>query len=229
MPENFSRDPVSWIQDREHARQLLSAYLTPGLFTGSLWDPAIARRIGPAERNTIDVEDLYSPTLLSAAIRGSAGQAIIERADTIAGLLRAVDHDVTLWSADEAKVHEALGAADRLITELQTVSHVGPTRASKLVAAKRPHLVPIWDKQISQAIGAGRMSWQQYWAAWRRAVSPAIDEIRSLAREVGHPNLPPLRTVDIIIWMDEWGWNDLPAGRYSELRAACQARHARSE
>lgn len=228
MPENFSQDPISWIQDREDATQLLSAYLTPGLFTGSLWDPAVQRRLGPEARNTIDVEDLYSPTLLSAPIRGSAGQAILERGDTITGLLRDVDHDVPLWDPDDAKVDVALEAAERLVNELQSIHHVGPTRASKLVAAKRPELVPIWDSQISKALGAHRMSWQQYWKAWRRAVRPAIAELRSIASGVGHPKLSPLRAIDIIIWMDRWGWQDLPRGRWDELRAACKARTATS-
>lgn len=224
MPEDFSQDPISWIQDREHAIQLLSAYLTPGLFTGSLWDPAIERRLGPRERNTIDVEDLYSPTLLSAAIRRSAGQVILERADTITGLLHAVDHDVPLWDPDGATVNRALEAAERLVKELQSVLHVGPTRASKLVAAKRPQLIPIWDSQISKALGAGRMSWHQYWMAWRRSITPAVGELRSIASEVEHPNLSPLRTIDIIIWMDRWGWNDLPAGQWAELRTTYRAR-----
>lgn len=220
MPEHFSQDPISWLEDRPHATRLLAAYLTPGLFTGSLWDPAIERRIGPAERNTIDVEDLYSPTLLSAPIRGSAGQAILERADTITGLLRDVDHDVELWHPDDAKVTEALERAQRLVNELESVAHVGPTRASKLVAAKRPRLVPIWDSQVSKALGAGQMTWQQYWTAWRHGITPAIDELRSIARDVGHPELSPLRTIDIIIWMDQWGWKDLPEGQWAELRAA---------
>lgn len=224
MHDNFSHDPISWIQDRAHATQLLSAYLTPGLFSGSLWDPAIERRLGPDERNTIDVEDLYSPTLLSAPIRGSAGQAILERGDTITELLRDVDHDVPLWHPDAARVSEALEGAKQLVKELERVPHVGPTRASKLVAAKRPQLVPIWDSQISKALGADRMTWLQYWTAWRRSITPAVDELLSIASEVGHPRLSPLRTIDIIIWMDRWGWNDLPAGQYGDLRAACRAR-----
>ena len=224
MPEDFTQDPISWIRDRHHATQLLSAYLTPGLFTGSLWDPAIGRRLGEGERNTIDVEDLYSPTLLSAPIRRSAGQTIIEHKEKFTGLLRSVDHRVRLWSIDDAEVAAALEAVRRLVEELKRIPHVGPTRASKLIAAKRPRLVPIWDRQISQALGADRMPWLQYWTAWRRAITPAIDELSSIASDVGHANLSPLRTIDIIIWMDRWGWQDLPAGRWGELRAVCQAR-----
>ncbi len=226
MPEDFIKNPAAWLEDRDHAVQLLAAYLTPGLFSGSLWDPAIERRLNPSVRHVIDVEDLYSPTLFSAPIRRSAGQAIIERADTISKQLAEIRLEVTLWHADLEQVKEALSWADRLVRELASIPHIGPTRASKLAAAKRPELIPIWDSQVSGALGAGRMSWLQYWMAWRNAlVSTALEDLRELANEVGHPNLSPLRTIDTIIWMEEWGWKDLPADQWDELREACRSRH----
>ncbi len=225
MPEYFTQDPATWIENREHAVQLLTAYLDPGMFTGSLWDPAIERRARSAS-DVIEVEDLYSPTLLSAPIRGSAGQAIIERAEIITEHLAAVDADLTLWHPDREKVTDALTHADRLVRELQSVPHVGPTRSSKLAAAKRPTLIPIWDSQVSAALGASQMSWLQYWMAWREALTPAvIDGLREFATKAGHPDLSPLRTIDIIIWMDEWGWKDLSGNQWNELKAACRSRH----
>jgi len=226
MPDDFAQIPTAWIKDADHARGLLAAYLTPGLFTGSLWDPAIERRLEPAARDLIDVEDLYSPTLLSAPIRRSAGQAIIERKDEISEHLRGIDPEITLWHTNSVKVNAALDCANELVARLEAIDHIGWTKASKLVAAKRPKLIPIWDKQVSRALGADKMSWHQYWAAWRRSLTPVVvDDLRELAVGVGHPNLSPLRTIDIIIWMDEWGWKDLPTPHWDELREACPSRH----
>ena len=225
MPDDFTQDPVAWIEDRDHAVQLLTAYLTPGLFTGSLWDPAIARRTGTTIRDVIDVEDLYSPTLLSAPVRGSAGQAIIERSSIITEHLVGIDPGVTLWHPEVERVKEALICAERLVRELQTIPHVGPTRASKLASAKRPELVPIWDSQVSAALGAAHMSWQEYWMAWRRALKPMVEALREMADRVGHPTLSPLRTIDIIIWMDKWGWKDLPTSQWASLRETCLSRN----
>jgi len=226
MPDDFTRNPTAWIKDADHARGLLGAYLTPWLFTGSLWDPAIERRLDSAARDLIDVEDLYSPTLLSAPIRRSAGQAIIKRADEISGHLSGIDPEITLWHPNSEKVNAALDCAERLTEKLVSVGDVGWTKASKLVAAKRPRLIPIWDKQVSRALGADKMSWQQYWRAWRRALtSEVVDELHELAINLGHPNLSPLRTIDIILWMDEWGWKDLPTPQWDELRETCLSRH----
>lgn len=226
MSDEFTQDPVTWIEDRDHAVQLLTAYLAPGMFTGSLWDSAVERRTGPDACNVIDVEDLYSPTLLSAPIRGSAGQAIIRRAHTITEHLGGIDAGITLWHPNLEKVNDALICAERLVRELRSVPHVGPTRASKLAAAKRPRLIPIWDSQVSGALGAAEMSWLQYWMAWRRAVTRAVEELRAVASQAGRPELSPLRTMDIIIWMDEWGWKDLPTDQWEELKAACRSRHS---
>ena len=225
MPDNFTEEPARWIGDRSHALELLTAYLTPGLFTGSLWDPAIERRATPDSWNLIDVEDLYSPTLLSAPIRASAGQAIIERADAIGTHLRGIDPEVSLWHPDSHKVDDALCCAERLTRELKRIPHIGPTKASKLIAAKRPALIPIWDSQVCLALGAGRMSWRQYWMAWRRTLTTeVVEQLRHLATEAGRGSLSPLRTIDIIIWMDTWGWKSLSTSEWESLRCRCEAR-----
>jgi hypothetical protein len=227
MPKEFTKDPVTWIEDRDHAVQLLTAYLAPSMFTGALWDPAAERRNSGSDCFVIDAEDLYLPTLLSAPVRRSAGQAIIESSVVISEQLRDIPPRTTLWDPKVEKVDKALDAAEQLFSELKKIPYVGPTTASKLAAAKRPRLLPIWDSQVSRALGATRMSWRQYWRAWRETITPAVDELYLIASEVGHPDLSPLRTLDIIIWMDEWGWKDLPTNEWNDLKKACAARQSK--
>ena len=223
----FETSPSHWLRDSVHATALLGAYLSDGLYSGALWDPAIERRRAGDASNVIDVEDLYSPTLLSAPIDRRAGQEILQRSDAVSRHLLAIPANLELWDENSAAVDDALGHADALVTELQLIDEIGWTKASKLVAAKRPDLIPIWDTQVSGAVGApSKMSWVDYWREWRNAFTPGtVTTVRTIAANLGHPDLSPLRAMDIIIWMDVWGWRSLPdTDEWPDLRSACDAK-----
>ena len=75
--------------------------------------------------------------------------------------------------------------------------------AGKLLAAKRPHLVPIYDQRVSQALGPYPR--HQYWACWRHALQDEAkrEAVRSVGVDAGLPaTVSLLRILDIIIWMD---------------------------
>jgi hypothetical protein len=219
----FTRDLSTWLDD-DLAGQLLRAYLGPGNFSGAMWDGAVERRSAEHYRNVIDAEDLYLPALLSAPIRRTAGHTILLERDRIEVLLTAVDPHLELWG-DASEVEESLLAAEELIRLLQGIKHIGPTRASKLVAGKRPRLIPIWDLQVSAAIGAGGMTWMDYWTVWRGSLTQeCVGQLDLIASEAGSPGLSPLRVLDIVIWMSEWGWRDLTGDQWAPLREACQLR-----
>jgi len=227
MTYAFQRPPSAWLDDRSHAEQLLGAYLTPSLFTGALWDPSIQRRLGPDSCNVIEIEDLYAPALLSATIEKRSAMQIVEQRSTITGHLCSIPPDLTLWDADKAKVLESLAHAEDLAKLLDDIHHIGDTKASKLLAAKRPMLLPIWDKQVAYALGASRkMTWIQYWTAWRDDLTPeVVRKSESIAATSGQADLSPLRVLDIVIWMDAWGWRDLPSAGMDNLRQACEQRN----
>lgn len=87
---------------------------------------------------------------------------------------------------------------------------MGPTKTSKLMAAKRPHLIPIQDKQVRQAIG---VEGDGYWETWARTMSEpgAVEEVGRLAVDAqvsGGVSL--LRVLDIVIWTSAHGYKWLP-------------------
>lgn len=94
---------------------------------------------------------------------------------------------------------------------------MGATTTSKLLAAKRPHLVPVQDSVVTAALlGAGAKGFN-WWALWRtRLQGPAGEELRraacSLAEDVPEARqLFVLRVLDVVVWMRVWGWRDAPA------------------
>jgi hypothetical protein len=83
--------------------------------------------------------------------------------------------------------------------------------AGKLLAAKRPHLVPIYDQYVARAL---RPSPEEYWSSWQEAVRDeeviaALVVLRASLRQAGYGEsqdlLSDLRLLDIVVWMAEYG------------------------
>jgi hypothetical protein len=81
---------------------------------------------------------------------------------------------------------------------------LGPTTTSKLLAAKRPRLLPIWDSFVEQATGLDTIGYwwkfQYVLADDQRLVSDWLYELRSLAPNMPD-SIPELRILDVLLWM----------------------------
>lgn len=77
---------------------------------------------------------------------------------------------------------------------------IGPTIASKIMARKRPHLIPIEDSMGNRVTGLGRQnSWQLWWEALRAdsVLNARAGEVRE---HIERPELSTLRTLGIVLW-----------------------------
>lgn len=76
------------------------------------------------------------------------------------------------------------------------------TKTSKLLAAKRPRLLPIWDRLVGEATAMGTRA---YWATFQ-SVLTADDRciwawLVGLTQEHdGMHGVTPLRTLDVLLW-----------------------------
>ncbi len=77
------------------------------------------------------------------------------------------------------------------------LNDVGPVRADKLKARKRPALFPIWDSTMEGRFGARAPDWN-YWNAFRELLA---DE--GLRREINElaEGVDTLRILDAMLWM----------------------------
>lgn len=121
----------------------------------------------------------------------------------ITGLLREIDPQIELWK-DAAE--SAIEAADHLWHVLTAIDGIGPVIAGKLLARKRPRLVPILDERVQKyfAPPAGR-----FWATLRAALEGhgLPDMIDSALRpdwlkgvEI-ESKVTTLRLLDVAVWM----------------------------
>ncbi|GHD06235.1 DUF6308 family protein [Zhihengliuella salsuginis] len=164
---------------------------------------------GLQEPNVLTLEDLLSVELLSVSIPVHAKLAILgELSADISACLEELPSDLAFENLSGEQFHALLGddnsPASRLWKLLRGQSRVGQTKTSKLMARKRPALVPIYDSVVREQAGLAHQS-RDHWIVWREAFSgnreftTAIANVRA---ESGQSQLSLLRTLDIVLWMD---------------------------
>ncbi|QXC59904.1 hypothetical protein KSP35_16185 [Aquihabitans sp. G128] len=158
---------------------------------------------GPPDRFTAG--DLYACALLSAEIEPHTGADLLDReAKRCTGLLQAIPSVVSIRDDQSADALASDGAAAELYGLLRSMKSIGPTRASKLLAVKRPGLVPIRDSFVEEALDARKVSewWAPMVAAWSTpALGPAVDSLRARAGSAVPPYVTDLRLLDVSVWL----------------------------
>jgi hypothetical protein len=203
---SFLVDPMQFLVGVERATAIekVRSYFTD--YTGS-WFERLAATEQPhrfTEKDFVAVGTLGVEVPPSTAIWLLGGGAAPATA-----LLEQIDTTLTLW--DDAADLTPEGPAWQLWDLVRTngwPSHrggMGRTTTSKLLAAKRPHLIPIQDSVVTALLfGGGR--YRGYWAAWRDRLTagdgPAVIEAATSIRDEvpAAAHLSVLRILDIVLW-----------------------------
>lgn len=208
------RDAVTAINP-ETAKCHAESYFAPdprfpgvGLFTGSHFESFGADQNLP---NQITASDLLAVGTLSVNVPARANIGILgELAEEISGLLAQIPADMRMGELrDELSFTAHLGPESsahklwdllRRNAEDESRWYVGPTIASKIMARKRPHLIPIEDSVVDRVIGRGKQdSWRLWWEAL--VADEYLEERASEVRQhISRPQLSTLRTLDIVLW-----------------------------
>lgn len=193
---------VDEILAESHAKALVAAYFDPAAgFAGGLFDT-----LGEPDPFRVTVADLLATSLLDVRFRPAAVRAILgPEADAISARLREVDPAVPIWAGGELLD----GPLTELWVLLRRLRGVGPVTTSKLLARKRPHLVPIVDRVVLRTLGLSPLG------SWQAIRGVLMDEERRarLAALAPADGVSVLRLLDVLLWM-----------RGSESRAVRQVR-----
>ncbi|MEJ2866382.1 DUF6308 family protein [Actinomycetospora sp. OC33-EN08] len=208
-------DRLDWFEEaavsgprRDECVRNLRAYFagTDGIpaYSGSRFES-----FGDNPWNRIVVDDLVAVSMLSVRVPGQAALRFLERsAGAISALLVQIPTDLDLYEESAAEHVAAGSAADQLWTLLRTSSQrhdgvgTGLVTTSKLLARKRPRLLPVWDGVVAGQLGLAkpRTHWEDVhrWLADDRRV----EILRSLEAE-GHvpAHVSLLRVLDVVLWM----------------------------
>lgn len=180
---------------KDEARTSLANYFATN--AGRYFDD-FARNSDPG-RFTAD--DVAAVATLSVPLEaGSVIGLLVDRADTLAALLgdpRMPEPRATLWEVDPSVLEPDQPLA-LIYEELKRIPGISYVRASKLLAAKRPHLVPIRDSVVEQLLKAGT----DWWRPMREVVSDALVRSGIESASAGLPldGVSLLRRLDVILW-----------------------------
>lgn len=188
--------------------ELVAAYYRDPAFAGDLFDG-----FGLNDPDRFTADDIVAASLLDVRFGPAAVRALLGSSGTnpdLAGAneqLSLIPTDVSLGQIGAAEYDAILGEdspAWVLWNHLRTVAGMGPTRVSKLLARKRPALMPIIDSvvidRLALPVGA-------QWATLNEALRDAdlrreIDDLGDMAVFAGQPRPTTLRLLDVATWMN---------------------------
>lgn len=185
---------------------MVARYFTPrptGHFTGAHFERLGGGGDRPAIADEFTAEDLVAVSMLSVSVVGNAAlEILVHRRARLHEMLRHVPTDLALGAVDGAMIGPAWPAW-QVYRELRSVPDVGPTTASKLLARKRPHLVPVYDTVVAAELGLvdGRL-WQPL-NAWLTADAQANErQLHRIRAAAGlGTDISLLRVFDVLTWM----------------------------
>lgn len=147
----------------------------------------------------LDANDIAACSALSVPLSGKVVNSLMDINDRFSELMsEAPPRTTSLTAVDAESISDdsALSAAYAL---LRGIDDVGYVTASKLLASKRPHLVPIRDTVVESVLDAG----DRWWAPWKELVSDTtlVGLVDSVTPEHLTGSVSLLRRLDVILWM----------------------------
>jgi Family of unknown function (DUF6308) len=199
-----------WLE-RDEAEQDLNAYFAEP-HQVSRGEPVYSGRYferlgGGGDRATVwdrfTAEDLVAVQMLSIDVPAEISIALLhgELGRQVSHLLREIPTDVALGDP-RALVHVSKDSpADQAWRLLEQQPGSGFVTAGKLMARKRPHLIPVYDSVVRCALEAPDQFWQilnSILADERTGIRRRLADLRATCRvpvEVGE-----LRVLDVVVW-----------------------------
>lgn len=202
-PADFMTDPATFLADAKAERRLQDYF---DRYTGSWFE-----RLADEDPHRFTARDIVAVSTLAVDIPAPTSIWLLtDGAAEASALLEKIPPQQAIW--DEAADLSREGPAWKLWDLVRASGWperrggMGPTKTSKLLTTKRPHLVPVQDKVVTTTL-FGKPRVDGYWAAWRRRLAgPAGAELRASAESLrdavpAASGLSVLRVLDIIVWM----------------------------
>lgn len=211
--------PMRYVDDDAHDLAVVSlrGYFASEIYTGA-WFEEMIDSSSPFE---ITAKDIVAVTALGVDIPVRASHWMLDEGrDEISEHLSAIEPEAKIWGETDLS---PTGNAWLLWNRLSEIHGLGATKTSKLLSAKRPHLLPIWDQHVVTGL---RPAKGDYWLGWRDSLASDSGELlrqtcETLREEASVPeSVSLLRILDVVIWMRVHGHKWLPESDQEQYRAA---------
>ena len=199
----FMRRPIDYFRG-ERRLAAVSALTDYREKTGFHFD----RFTSETDPDSITANDIVAVSMLSVDVPARASIWLLtDGAYRVSQLLTQIDRDAAIWD-DDVEITKGSPAWD-LWDEVDDLYGMGPTKTSKILAAKRPHLFPILDDVVREALFGRRRRREvehEYWNLWRdelrgdegAELRHAVESVRADA-DYDSP-ISVLRVIDIVVW-----------------------------
>lgn len=194
--------------DTAGAAELLSRYFHTTLddgspaYTGAMFETFAGGGDAPEVVNTFTPADLVAVSLLSVDVPGAAALRILGRdAENLNGFLERIPTDLELCDTGENEIGPG-SPADKLWTSVRGCG-AGPVTTSKLLARKRPRLLPVIDTVVKEVLGHPAKA--SFWLTLRAHLAAddgrLADRLIAIRDQAGLPNISVIRCFDVLVWM----------------------------
>jgi hypothetical protein len=181
------------------AHELVDAYFGPdGGFAGDLFDT-----LGENDPYRITEDDLLAVTLLGVRFGRSAMRYLLEEVpEQISSELRHIDPTARIWDDTEAILAGPATKLWHLVWRKDNADGIAATITGKLLARKRPHLIPIIDSKVELLLQL-KATDADSWLSIRDAMTNADRRARLAALQPrGVRQVSVLRLLDVMLWMN---------------------------
>ena len=154
--------------------------------------------------NCFTASDIVALGLLSVELPARVALDLLEGAlgEEAASLLEQIPTSVNLWDVGADGLIEKGSPADNLWRLLEKQDGAGWVTAGKLLARKRPSLIPVYDNVVRCAYGWPQNVWSALHLALRQEDGTFLATLNDLKERASLPcQVTPLRVLDVAIWM----------------------------
>ncbi|WP_410813759.1 DUF6308 family protein [Micromonospora sp. 067-2] len=154
--------------------------------------------------NEFNADDLLAVELLSVQIPPFRALDLLQGqlGRDIAAELTAIPVDVELGSDAALPLISNDSPAGRAWRMLENANGLGWVTAGKLLARKRPKLIPVYDGVVSCALGTGSGFWRWLHDNLRKDDAILARQLDACRREADLPAaISRLRVLDVAVWM----------------------------
>jgi Family of unknown function (DUF6308) len=204
--------------DEDFAACLVKHYLAKDPTGRAVYSGAYFEQLGggggePGTANQFTAQDLLAVSMLSVRIEGYHALEILHyQAGKLNGLLAKIPDNIDLHDAAAAS-HIAKGKpAWKLWEAICDIeprperNRIGPVAAGKLLARKRPRLLPVYDSRIKKVLGRPHTD-NKWWHDLHDQLindQGLVQELESVREKAGADHMSLLRVFDVMCWMFSW-------------------------
>ncbi|SBT44578.1 DUF6308 family protein [Micromonospora narathiwatensis] len=194
------------LDDSRSVPDLQRYFLADGdaAFTGGQFDRLGGGGCRPEIANILTAEDLIAVELLSVEVRPRPALDLLQGqlGRRLAADLANIPVNVELGADDAFPLIVKGGYADKAWWTLRDADDIGWVIAGKLLARKRPKLVPVYDEVVSCALGTGSGFWEWLHGKLREEGNVLAQRLDALHGKAGLPAaVNRLRVLDVVFWM----------------------------